>query len=179
MVEISYSKLSSNIKANSGLVKLVNYLDKTITIVTVILYLGLLVYSFFFAKNGDYTIFYRSILIPGVSFIVVSIFRKIVSAPRPYEVYGFTPVISKDTVGKSFPSRHVFSIFMVAMTYLQVSNSGAVILFFMGIVLAFLRVCGGVHFLKDVIAGAIIGIVCGILGYYVIGDVLNLCTFVI
>ena len=37
-----------------------------------------------------------------------------------------------------------------------------------GALLAWCRVVGGVHFPRDVIAGALIGIGCGVLGYYVI-----------
>ena len=38
----------------------------------------------------------------------------------------------------------------------------------LGVVLAVLRVIGGVHEPRDVIAGALAGILCGVLGYYVL-----------
>ena len=37
-----------------------------------------------------------------------------------------------------------------------------------GILLAWSRVAGGVHFPRDVIAGALIGVFSGVIGYYVI-----------
>ena len=163
---ISYSDLSARIKNNSGLVLVLKVLDKAITYITVLLYLGLLIYSVFLIPSQGGTLLYRSILIPGVSFIFISQFRKKLSAPRPYEVYGFTPALEKDTVGRSFPSRHVFSIFMVACTYFQVSIPIGIIIMIMGLGLAVIRVVGGVHFIKDVVAGAIMAVLIGIICFW-------------
>lgn len=54
------------------------------------------------------TLLPQAVLVPAVSFVVVTLFRKIVNEPRPYEKYDLPPVIDKDAGGKSFPSRHVF-----------------------------------------------------------------------
>ncbi|MBR5635380.1 MAG: phosphatase PAP2 family protein [Pseudobutyrivibrio sp.] len=173
-MKISYSDLSTSIKNNNGLVTALNVLDKAITYITIIFYLGLLIYAVSIIPESGATLLYRSIVIPGVSFVLVSLFRKLLSAPRPYEVYGFTPALKKDTKGKSFPSRHVFSIIMVAITFLQVSPVIAVILFILGAVLAVIRVVGGVHFVKDVIAGAAIAIIIGIICFWFFCGVLGL-----
>ena len=165
-MKISYPELSTKIKNNSGLVSTLKVLDKAITYLTVLLYLGLLAYLIYIIPQQGATLLYRSVLIPGVSFVFVSLFRKIASQPRPYEVYGFVPALDKDTKGKSFPSRHVFSIFIVAMTFFQVSIPMGVILIVMGIALAVIRVVGGVHFIKDVVAGAAIAILIGVLCFW-------------
>ena len=165
-MKISYSDLSASIKNNSGLVTALNVLDKAITYITVLFYLGLLVYAALSIPAIGGTLLYRSLIIPGVSFIFVSLFRKVISSPRPYEVYGFTPAITKDTKGKSFPSRHVFSIFMVAVTYFQVSLPIGIFLLILGVGLAVIRVVGGVHFIKDVVAGAAMAILIGIICFW-------------
>ncbi len=170
----SYNKISNHIKNNSGLVTTLNVLDKAITYITIILYVSYLVYGAFLIPKDNGTLLYRSILIPGVSFIVVSVFRKILSAPRPYEVYGFSPAIKKDTIGKSFPSRHVFSIFMVSMTYLQTSVLFAILISIMGIALAVIRVVGGVHFINDVVIGAIMAIIISVICYGILCGVFGL-----
>ncbi|WP_200789018.1 phosphatase PAP2 family protein [Atopostipes suicloacalis] len=103
---------------------------------------------------------------PGISFVFVSIFRHYVNAPRPYEVADIEPIIEKETTGNSFPSRHVFSIFVIATTLYFISKPLGILLMIAGVLLAILRVVGGVHFPRDVIAGAIIGIVSGVLGFY-------------
>ena len=170
---MAYKAITEHIKNNNGLVTALNVLDKAIVYITILLYAGYLIYGAFFDPAGDYVLLYRSILIPGVSFGIVSLFRKIISAPRPYEVYDFVPALKKDTVGKSFPSRHVFSIFMVAFTIMQSSVIIGVLVMILGACLAVIRVIGGVHFIKDVIAGfamalviAVIcyGILCGVFG---------------
>ena len=111
----------------------------------------------------------RALMVPLDSFLILSVARYLINRPRPYEKFDFEPVISKDTKGISFPSRHVFSAFVIAMTYLlwsPVPVIGIFLLFF-GILLAGIRVLSGVHYVSDVIAGAVCGILAGILGYIV------------
>ena len=74
----------------------------------------------------------------------------------------------KDAPGKSFPSRHVFSIFVIAVTVFWVWPLPGILVGIAGAILSWCRVAGGVHFPRDVIAGALIGIGCGVIGYYVI-----------
>ncbi len=171
---IAYKAITENIKNHSGLVTVLNVLDKAITYITILFYAGLLIYGIHMIPEDDGVILYRSILVPGVSFLIVSLYRKHASAPRPYEVYEFVPALNKDTSGKSFPSRHVFSIFMVGLTWAQVSVTVSVIIIIMGVMLAIIRVIGGVHFIKDVIAGAAIAILISIICYGIFSGVFHL-----
>ena len=111
---------------------------------------------------------WRAILVPAVSFVGLSVVRKIINAPRPYEKFDMPPVLEKDTKGKSFPSRHVFSVFIIAMTIFYEHPGAGVLLGIIGLLLGIVRVLVGVHEPKDIIVGALAGIVCGIVGYYVI-----------
>ena len=54
----------------------------------------------FFEKNP---LLLRSVIVPAVSFLLFTLVRRIINAPRPYEKFGMPPVIEKDTKGKSFP----------------------------------------------------------------------------
>ena len=111
---------------------------------------------------------WSSILVPGAGFGAVSLFRRVYNAPRPYEALDIVPLKEKDKQGQSFPSRHVFSIFIIAMTLLRLSVPlGAVFLTF-GVVLAWCRVILGVHFPRDVLAGAVVGIFWAWVGYWMI-----------
>ena len=47
----------------------------------------------------------RSILVPGITFWVGTALRARLDRPRPYDQPGFTPLVQKDTHGRSFPSR--------------------------------------------------------------------------
>lgn len=110
----------------------------------------------------------RCILVPGVSFVIVTLVRRWINAPRPYEALDIDPIIHKDTKGQSMPSRHVFSIFVIAMTYLWVWPVMGVLLLVLSVVMAGLRVIGGVHFPRDVLVGALCGIVSALVGYWLI-----------
>jgi membrane-associated phospholipid phosphatase len=100
----------------------------------------------------------RLVLTCGVSFVVLSIFRHILNWPRPYEVYEIPPLIDKDTRGNSFPSRHVFSICVIGTSMLYILPPLGTVLLCMAAVLAAARVLSGVHFIRDVAAGAAIGV---------------------
>ena len=41
--------------------------------------------------------------------------------PRPYQTWAIQPLIKKDSLGKSFPSRHVFSATVIAMLALTLN----------------------------------------------------------
>ena len=165
MTAEQYRHMADKLRAHPGSVRAILIINRVITGLTMASYPLLLCYLL---ARGDALRLYQSILVPAVAFVVVSVFRYFYNAPRPYERMEIEPLIPKDTRGKSFPSRHVFSIFMIGMTYLPVVPAAAVLIFVAGVLLAALRVIGGVHDISDVVAGTAIGILCGILGYYVI-----------
>ena len=107
----------------------------------------------------------RCILVPGISFVILSAVRRRLGWKRPYEVYGGKPLIEKESKGDSFPSRHVFSAFVIAMAWLILSDLPVLgrVLLGAGVILALLRVLLGVHFLSDVLAGALAGVLSGLL----------------
>lgn len=110
---------------------------------------------------------WAALLLPAVSFCAVSVFRSLYNAKRPYELLDIHPLIHKDKKGKSFPSRHVFSVFIIAMTFLWLCPPAGALFLFIGLLLAACRVIGGVHFPRDVFAGALIGVCFGLL-YWVL-----------
>lgn len=110
----------------------------------------------------------RAFLTPAVSFVLLSVFRHIVNAPRPYEVLDIQPLICKDTKGYSFPSRHVFSCFVIAMTFLWLVPWLGIVLLGFGLLLCACRVVGGVHFPRDVLTGAAVGVAAGLIGFWVV-----------
>lgn len=112
--------------------------------------------------------FRRALLVPGISFVLLSLIRDRLNAKRPYEVLDIAPLIPKNTKGHSMPSRHVFCMFVIAMTFLWVLPWAGWLLLCFGVLLAAVRVIGGVHFPRDVAAGALAGIVSGAIGFWII-----------
>lgn len=103
------------------------------------------------------------ILIPGISFVLLSLVRKALNKPRPYEAWDISPLLDKDSSGESLPSRHVFSATIISMCVLTVNVWLGLVLLLVSAILAFCRVVGGVHYPKDVVAGYGIGLILGLL----------------
>ena len=112
--------------------------------------------------------FLKFFIVPLVTLIVVTIMRYVINAQRPYEKYEFTPVVAKDTKGKSFPSRHTASAFIIAMAFMYLKIELGIIMFVIATIIAITRVVSGAHFVRDVIGGAFIGILIGSFGFYLI-----------
>ncbi len=133
-------------------------------LVCAVAYIALLIYSYKKEPMSAVKVA-LSALIP---YITVSVMRKIIKAPRPYELYSFYETQPKNKKGQSFPSRHVFSAFVISTLSYTVSLWLSVALLVLGVCLAVSRVFLGIHFVRDVVAGAIVGIISGILGIIII-----------
>lgn len=164
MTRESYIKLTAYIRGDEKKIRLVSFANRILTGSAYLLY-PLFLFSLLMQKHP---FLLRAFFVPAVSFVSLSVFRDRVNAPRPYEKFGIPPVLNKDTKGHSFPSRHVFCIFLIAITIFYIYPTIGVILFLAGIGLAIIRVIGGVHEPRDVIVGALAGIACGIIGYYLL-----------
>lgn len=116
--------------------------------------------------NRDSRIF-RAVLIPAGVFLGGTVLRRVLNRPRPYEVYGIPPLTPKDTVGQSFPSRHLFSGAVITVCAFWLWPPAGVFLGCVTALLAPLRVLAGVHFVRDVAVGTLAGGLIGWLGFYV------------
>ena len=101
--------------------------------------------------------------IPGAAFVAVSLVRARLNAPRPFEKDGIEPLVAREGSGRSFPSRHAFSAFTIAACWWVASPVVAVVLLVLACLLAVLRVAAGVHYPRDVVAGAVVGLATGAL----------------
>lgn len=162
MTKETYIKLTEPLRRHPGGARLVVCINKILTGLVYLAYPSFLLLLFWKKEN----FLLRAVLVPAISFVGVSLFREWYNAPRPYEKFDIPPVIAKDTKGKSFPSRHVFSVFVIAITVFYQYPMMGLALCVVGVGLALIRVLGGVHEPRDVIAGAVIGILCGLFGYY-------------
>ena len=111
--------------------------------------------------------FWRCLLVPAVSFAAVTLFRSACNAPRPYE-QGIDALLKKKRTGHSFPSRHVFSAVMIAVTAAYLLPALSVPLFVAAALLALIRVLGGIHYPRDVFCGALFALIAGGIGFWLI-----------
>ncbi len=164
MTREAYIRITGRLRGNPRRIRLLEAVNRVLTGIVFFLYPFYL--CRLFLDKDPFLL--RAVVVPAVSFAAVSLFRQIFNAKRPYEKFDIPPVLRKDTSGKSFPSRHVFSVFMIGMTVFKHYPGAGLMLGAIGAALGAIRVAGGVHEPRDVAAGAAVGILCGAVGYYLI-----------
>ena len=139
-----------------------NFITKANACISYLFYVTyplLLIYVLFTHQND----IWKTLAIPGISFILVTLLRKKIGRIRPYECFQISPMIAKETKQNSMPSRHIFSTFVITMAVLYYDERFGLFLLVFSIIEAILRVIGGVHFMSDVLVGALLGICSGLL----------------
>ena len=109
----------------------------------------------------------KSVVVCGVGFILVSIFRHFYNAERPYQIYDIKPLINKRSKGKSMPSRHCFSASVIAVSISVINLPLGIIIGVLALFMATLRVVFGVHFIKDVLVGLLLGVLIGSVQFFI------------
>lgn len=102
--------------------------------------------------------------------LLVELVKALTDRARPFNLLRETRVIGWRAPGLSFPSGHTAQIFFVAalsLNHFQLLLGSAIIFYGIAALVAFTRVYVGAHYPRDVIAGAILGSVWGILSVLV------------
>ena len=91
MKKESYIKMVNNVKANKRLERTLIFAN---SILTGVVYASFpfLLFALFYNKQYDQLI--RIVLVCGISFVLVSVFRYFFNAKRPYAMYGYEPVVA-------------------------------------------------------------------------------------
>ena len=156
-----YDYIAANIENRPFLLRLLRTFNRFMTVVMPIVYLTLLATTYFQEGLGKPVLIY--VFVPATGFVILSLLRKKINAPRPYEVWEIVPLLDRDSPGQSMPSRHVFSATIISMACLHASLTMGMICLTLSAFLGLVRVLGGVHFPKDVVVGYICGLVWGVI----------------
>ena len=156
-----YGYVAGKIEKKPFLLSLLRTFNRFMTVVMPIVYLTLIVATYFREGLGKQIWMY--FFVPASGFVMLSLLRKKLNAPRPYEVWEIIPLLDRDSPGQSMPSRHVFSASIISMACLHASLSVGLILLILSAILGLVRVLGGVHYPKDVVVGYIYGLVWGVI----------------
>ena len=156
-----YDHMAANIENKPIFLRLLRVFNRLMTVVIPIVYLTLLATTYFQEGLGRQILIY--VFIPASGFVILSLLRKKINAPRPYEVWEIIPLLDRDSPGQSMPSRHVFSATIISMACLHASLSVGFILLVLSAFLGLVRVLGGVHYPKDVVVGYICALVWGVI----------------
>lgn len=164
MKKETYIKMVNNVKANKRLERALVFANQ---ILTGIVYISFPILLVALGYNKRFSELIKIVLVCGISFVLVSVFRYFFNAKRPYAMYEYEPVVVKEKEGQSMPSRHVFSAFVIAMSFAYINWKFSIIFFVVALLIAIHRVLIGVHFIKDVVVGAVIGIAAGSLLFFI------------
>ena len=104
-----YDRISGPLRSYA---KVLEGLNKLITRIFYLLFPIFLIWVWL--RNGWFVLS-TTVLIMGGGFFLLSLGRSLYNRPRPYQTWAIQPLIKKDSLGKSFPSRHVFSATVIAM----------------------------------------------------------------
>lgn len=167
MKEDNYKNMSSYLSETKARSNTIKVLHDVLPIIMLVFY-PLQLIALFISNGFKDEAFLKFLFVPLGVLILVTALRYIVNAKRPYEVYNYTPVVEKSTKGKSFPSRHTASAFIIAMAFLSIDTSLGVIMLLIATLTGITRVLSGVHFVRDVIGGALISIIIGIISFFLI-----------
>lgn len=95
---------------------------------------------------------------PCCAFLLVTIFRKIINRPRPYETMDITPLFQHKH-GQSFPSRHALCAIIISLVCFNVHVYLGLFCLFIAIMICIGRILAGVHYISDVLAAIIIAMI--------------------
>lgn len=150
-------------KNNKAANRILKVIYTALPLLVFISYPLLLFFTFFWKKDA----FWETLIVPAAVFVLVTILRKIIKEQRPYDYYGVAPVIGKKSEPDSMPSRHTASAFIIAMTMLSVNAWAGILYMAVAMLISLSRIFAGVHYVRDVIVGAAIAILCGIVFLFV------------
>ena len=156
-----YDKRKSSLLRHPQILQLMRIFNRMVTVLMPLAYLTLLGTSLITKGLGND--FYVYIVVPAFGFVLLTLVRKWINQPRPYETWEIVPLLDKDSSCHSMPSRHVFSATIISMACLHANLPAGLVLLILSALLGLVRVLGGVHYPKDVLVGYACGLLWGIL----------------
>ena len=156
-----YDQIAGNIENKRFLLSLLRAFNQFMTVIMPIVYLAMLATTYFQEGLGKQVVIY--VFVPASGFVILSLLRKKINAPRPYEEWDIKPLLDRDSPGQSMPSRHVFSATIISMVCLHASLTIGMAFLTLSAFLGLVRVLGGVHYPKDVVVGYICALVWGVI----------------
>ena len=159
-----YEKNAAFIESRPALKKVLPFLDKGLTAFFFASYGALCLYALI--KNMSGVELMKIFFPPLLCLLVVTVLRITIDKPRPYTENGanITPFMKKkDSDNSSFPSRHLACAMVIATVFLPHLSVVAGVLYFFAIILAYVRFSAGLHYISDLAAGGLIGLLTGLL----------------
>lgn len=159
--ESIYFKINSAVRRHGHLPGIIRVSSRVTAAAVYIFFPFMLLYLTDFGRKFGFDIV-NTIVVTASGFLLVTLIRKLIDRKRPYEVFGYDPVIPRSRSVGSMPSRHVFSAFIIAFASYQMGAPWFAVLFALSVIIAVIRVAGGVHYISDILAAFLIAAALGV-----------------
>lgn len=159
-----YIDLNRKISANSVLCRLLRVVNRSITAYVCCMFSVIMIYLLFAHRFYDHVMI---TLFCGVGFFLITFIRKFISRIRPFARYGFEPLIKCKKRDCSMPSRHTYSIFVIAIATYTIHPALFAFNLICGVILALTRILAGVHYISDILVGIASAIVFGVVFFFI------------
>ncbi len=156
MSEKSYERIRQMFLAHPLWYEILKFLYHVLPYVVSLIYCKMLACLFW---HHDQRIV-QILFVPALIFVIGTGLRAKINAKRPYEKK-ITPLISKETKGNSFPSRHLLSAGVILSCAIYLDQD-VILLLILCILIGICRVLAGVHSCLDVLCGFLFGLLLGL-----------------
>ena len=161
----AYDKLAAPFVGHPKRITALRVSNHIVTAFMYVLYITTLIILFVNQNTRNLVL---SVAVSASGFAIVTVFRNLLNVPRRYEVTGTPSLLGKTKPGKSFPSRHLYSAAVITMTALWLWPPVGIAALVVTVLMAVIRVVGGVHYVRDVAVGAAGGVIWAALGYWLL-----------
>lgn len=151
------------------------FLDAVMPVITFLgdggwFWIAAAVVMLFFKRTRKTALMTGAALIIGL-LICNLILKPAVARIRPYEVMEGIKLLIEKQSDFSFPSGHTTASFEAATVFMLRDKRFGIPALVLACIIAFSRMYLYVHYPTDIIGGIVIGTLCGLLGYFVVGYV--------
>jgi membrane-associated phospholipid phosphatase len=125
------------------------------------LVIALVLFLFF-----DRLLSYEFILGSLSLWLLVELLKFLIQRSRPFARLAQTRIVGYRAIGRSFPSGHTSQVFFIATLFshqFKLGVVGAVALYLIAVLVGFTRIYVGAHYPRDIIAGALLGSIWGVM----------------
>jgi len=129
--------------------------------------MGILIIFFIKKKSNDsFRPLIKIIVSASLAYSISILIGFLFFRQRPFNVLGIDAIIGTNHLDKSFPSSHAAVAFSIAGILFLEYKKSASIFFALAILISLGRSLAGVHYLGDIIGGAVVGLVSAWIIYY-------------
>ena len=157
-MEQFYQNMLSTINQHQKLKKIIIYMSQYLPYIIFIIYPCLIT----FLMVSHHSLLLEIIIKPMIAFVFVTLLRKIINRPRPFETMFITPLIHHDS-GESFPSRHALSAMIIAFMFLKFNIYLGIFVLIIALIICLSRVLTGVHYISDILSAILIALIIALL----------------